>query len=272
MRYIGGGGKEHGCLFCTRLASDDDVASLILHRGEHFFTIMNLFPYNTGHVMIVPNEHQPDLDNLSNASLSEIALFLPVVTRALKRVLHCQGFNIGLNIGSVAGAGVAEHLHQHVVPRWEGDANFMPILARTTVIPEMIPVTYAKIRAELVRELDDAASFECVVIDSEEQGSVWLNDGRIPTFRCDSEKPVWQTAVDELGTSDAEILGWSGPSSSINSTALPGLIVRSGVSLTERGWIKFSLEGSDDSSLSLESQGTIHRLRTLLHEWPTPNS
>lgn len=143
MRYIGGDADEAGCIFCNRLTANDDVASLIVHRGEHCFAIMNLYPYNTGHVMIVPNTHVANIDELTAETLTEMALLLPVLTRALRRVLNCDGFNIGLNIGSVAGAGVADHLHEHVVPRWEGDANFMPIIGDTMVLPELIPATYA---------------------------------------------------------------------------------------------------------------------------------
>lgn len=143
MRYIGGDAGEAGCIFCNRLTANDDVASLIVHRGEHCFAIMNLYPYNTGHVMIVPNTHVANIDELTAETLTEMALLLPVLTRALRRVLNCDGFNIGLNIGSVAGAGVADHLHEHVVPRWEGDANFMPIIGDTMVLPELIPATYA---------------------------------------------------------------------------------------------------------------------------------
>src|SRR5690606_12213301 len=120
----------------------------IVHRGESAFLIMNLFPYNTGHLMIVPNEHVASPEAASEAAIQGMAALLPPTLRALRRVLTCDGFNVGFNIGDVAGAGVAGHLHQHIVPRWKGDANFMPILASTMVLPELIPVTYAKVRAE----------------------------------------------------------------------------------------------------------------------------
>jgi diadenosine tetraphosphate (Ap4A) HIT family hydrolase len=135
------------------LAADNDVASLILHRGEHAFAILNLFPYNTAHLMLVPNAHVASPVDAPPEALTEIALLLPPTLQALSRALGCQGFNVGLNVGAVAGAGMAEHLHQHVVPRWTGDANFMPIVAATMVLPELLPVTYAKVRAELEREL-----------------------------------------------------------------------------------------------------------------------
>ena len=160
MNYISGGAKESGCIFCNRLHADDDVASLILHRANHAFVIMNLFPYNTGHVMIVPNAHVDSPEALDPASLAEMSSVLPIVLRAIRRVLTCQGFNIGMNVGAIAGAGVAEHLHEHVVPRWQGDANFMPILGSAMVIPELIPVTYAKLRAEIHREAHAARTAE----------------------------------------------------------------------------------------------------------------
>ena len=138
MRYIGGGAREDGCIFCNRLAADDDAASLILHRGEHAFVIMNLFPYNTGHVMVVPNTHAADLEQLDESTVVEMATLLPRLLAALRLDLACDGFNIGLNLGSVAGAGVAEHLHQHVVPRWATDANFFPIIAKTKALPQLL--------------------------------------------------------------------------------------------------------------------------------------
>lgn len=211
MRYIGGDAKEDGCIFCNRLRAGNDVASLILQRSANAFVIMNLFPYNTGHVMIVPNEHVADLDDLSVDAAIDMALLAPRVTRALRRVLACAGFNLGLNIGDVAGAGVAAHLHQHVVPRWVGDANFMPILASTMVIPELIPVTYAKIRAELQRELTQNAT--CTVVALSEDGqSVLLHSGRLPRATAREDEPIWKAALGVLrdGVTDARIAGWAG--------------------------------------------------------------
>ncbi|MEX2425492.1 MAG: HIT domain-containing protein [Thermomicrobiaceae bacterium] len=149
MRYVSGESRDASCIFCTRPAIDDDVEALILHRSAHAYVIMNLYPYNSGHVMVVPYQHAPDLTELPGEINHDLWDLIPWVTTALKRVLRCDGFNIGLNLGGVAGAGVSEHLHIHVVPRWEGDANFMPILANTMVLPELMPVSYAKIRAEL---------------------------------------------------------------------------------------------------------------------------
>ncbi len=151
MGYIGGP-KEAGCIFCDKPAAADDRANLILHRGQHAFVIMNLFPYNTGHVMIVPYTHTATLDHLPANALAEMTRLLPWIVALLERILRPAGFNIGLNIGEVAGAGIATHLHMHVVPRWTGDANFMPLLANTMVMPELIPITQAKILAEIARQ------------------------------------------------------------------------------------------------------------------------
>lgn len=208
MAYVGGGAKEPGCVFCNRLRADQDVASLILHRGEHAFVIMNLFPYNTGHVMIVPNDHVDSPEGASQESLAEMASLLPPLLRAARRVLGCHGFNIGINVGSIAGAGVAEHLHEHVVPRWNGDANFMPILGSAMVIPELIPVTYAKLRAELARELDAARLAEAVVVDETRERIGKIGDGWRITVALDEAKPVWRLLLDALP--GAMIAGWAG--------------------------------------------------------------
>ena len=160
MPYVVDGGARAGCIFCNRLDEEDDVGSLILHRGDRAFVIMNLFPYNTGHVMIVPNEHVSSPEIAESESLAAVAALEGPVLRALRRSLSCDGFNLGLNVGAIAGAGVTDHMHQHVVPRWVGDANFMPILASTVVLPELIPVTYAKTRAEIGRELGIGAEVD----------------------------------------------------------------------------------------------------------------
>lgn len=150
MGYIGGP-KGSSCIFCDALSAGDDRARLILHRGQHTFVIMNLYPYNTGHLMIVPYSHTADLAALPTETLTEMTTLLPWLTTLLGRVLRPAGFNAGLNLGEVAGAGIAAHLHMHIVPRWAGDANFMPVLAHTAVLPELLPVTAAKLRGEIAR-------------------------------------------------------------------------------------------------------------------------
>jgi ATP adenylyltransferase len=213
MRYVAGAHCEAGCIFCNRLAEQDDVRSLILYRGERAFVIMNLYPYNTGHLMIVPNAHIASPEDTEPEVLHEMAVLRGPVLRALRRALSPDGFNLGLNVGAPAGAGVADHLHEHVVPRWQGDANFMPILASTMVMPELIPVTYAKIRAELAAEIEDGdRAADLVIVDA---GSHVLLDamGRLPQVMPRSDGPIWRAAIreaQERGAAEVELLGWAG--------------------------------------------------------------
>lgn len=217
MQYVGGGTKETGCIFCNRIADSDDVSSLILHRSANAIIIMNLFPYNTGHVMIVPIVHIDTPESCDPAALSDMGNLLAPTLRALRRVLSCHGFNVGMNVGSIAGAGVAEHIHEHVVPRWNGDANFMPIIGSAMIIPELIPVSYAKIRAELQRELNPGTSHRMsVVLLDPSREHVWIGpDGKLPTASIAPQLPCWKTAVllcAELGV-EAVPAGWAGPAS-----------------------------------------------------------
>ncbi len=188
MRYVSGETRDASCIFCTKPASGDDVEQLILHRSTHAFVIMNLYPYNSGHVMVVPYRHAAALEELPAEVNEDLWSLIPWVTTGLKRVFRCDGFNVGLNLGSVAGAGVSEHLHIHVVPRWEGDANFMPILANTMVLPELIPVTYAKIRAE----------FELGAWTSRDQQPVVPQAGAIPVLPARKAVALRRTADGSL--------------------------------------------------------------------------
>jgi ATP adenylyltransferase len=185
---------------------------------------MNLYPYNTGHVMVVPYAHVADLSLLDAGARDEMMELLAWVTTALRRTLNCAGFNIGLNVGSVAGAGVAQHLHIHVVPRWEGDANFMPILANTMVLPELIPVTYAKLRAELEVSLLGKPEERALVPQAgaivyvPSEGKVALRlakDGLfvLPKGHVEPGEAAWQTAIREIDEEmgmHAEIVAWAG--------------------------------------------------------------
>src|SRR5215204_7503017 len=212
MRYVAGADREEGCIFCNRLAEQDDVQSLILHRGERAFVIMNLYPYNTGHLMIVPNAHVASPEDAEAAALHEMAELRGPVLRAIRRALSPDGFNLGLNVGAPAGAGVADHLHQHVVPRWRGDANFMPILASTMVMPELIPATYAKTRAELERELLGVQHVTAVIL-SDDDGVILLRDGALPTASAAEHEPLWRSALDLAMdvAATVEFVGWAGP-------------------------------------------------------------
>lgn len=216
MDYISGGSREAGCVFCNRYHASDDRAALILHRGTDCFVIMNLFPYSTGHLMIVPNEHVARPEAAESAALHEMANLLPICVAAIRRAMNCDGFNVGMNLGAVAGAGVADHLHEHVVPRWTGDANFMPLLASTAVLPELIPVTYAKLRAELERARNTVVRL-LVLDESARNLLVERRSGtpRLPAALLEETTPVWRAAVEMLAMHGirAIVVDWAGVSS-----------------------------------------------------------
>lgn len=212
MAYVGGDVREPGCVFCNRLSSDRDVDSLIVYRTDSTFVILNLYPYNTGHVMIVPNAHVRDLAAIEPSTLAEMADLAAVITTALRRILDCDGFNLGMNIGSAAGAGIAEHVHQHIVPRWNGDANFMPIVGSTKVLPETLPATYAKIRAEFCRARSASPTATAVIFDPD-LTMVLLDRTGLPVAPLDPESAVWPSLVQALGKhfGTLQIAGWAGP-------------------------------------------------------------
>ncbi|MFC4060358.1 HIT family protein [Planomonospora corallina] len=132
-----GSGPEDGCPFCEipKLADED---GLIVARGELVYAVLNLYPYNSGHLMICPYRHTADYADLSPAETAEFSDFTRRALSALRKASGAQGFNVGMNLGGVAGAGIAAHLHQHVVPRWGGDTNFMPVVGRTKVLPQLL--------------------------------------------------------------------------------------------------------------------------------------
>jgi ATP adenylyltransferase len=144
MEFIGGGLK--GCVFCTLPKDGDDVASLILRRGKHTFVVMNRYPYNNGHMMIAPFRHVVEPGELTSAEQLELMTHLDLSIKALQKTMKPAGFNLGANVGRASGAGF-EHLHFHIVPRWDGDTNFMPILGEAKVIPEYLETTYRKLRS-----------------------------------------------------------------------------------------------------------------------------
>jgi ATP adenylyltransferase len=134
----------------TRIAqSSDDEANYVIVRDRSCFALLNKYPYNGGHLMVVPYKEVPDLNGLTEEELADLWKLVRCCTNALTAVMKPDGFNIGINLGKVAGAGIAEHLHIHVVPRWNGDTNFMPVLANTTVLPEALKEIAGKLRAEL---------------------------------------------------------------------------------------------------------------------------
>ncbi|MGQ9553693.1 MAG: HIT family protein [Anaerolineae bacterium] len=140
MAYLVGA-KVDGCILCQKLAENADEANLVVHRGKHSFIVLNLYPYNNGHLMVVPNRHVPSLENLDAEELLDLMMMVNLALAALRNSMSPGGFNIGVNLGKAAGAGIDGHVHVHVVPRWQGDTNFMPVLAETRVIPESLPDT-----------------------------------------------------------------------------------------------------------------------------------
>ena len=142
------GYKKWDCLFCGLNSSKDERQNLIICKNEHSFVVMNLFPYNVGHVMIAPYRHTAAFELLINDELKCINMSLQKMIAVLKKVYNPDGFNIGMNLGRAAGAGVAEHLHYHIVPRWTGDANFMQIVGDTKVISLNVEKEYDKIKKE----------------------------------------------------------------------------------------------------------------------------
>ena len=146
LEYVKDAGKasERGCIFCA--ARDGNYDSLLLHRGEHTLTMLNKYPYNNGHLMVAPRRHIAELEAMTEAESLEVFKLLGHAIKVMKRLFNPQGFNVGLNIGRSAGAGIADHLHWHIVPRWDGDTNFMPVLADVKVIPEHLLNTLSTLR------------------------------------------------------------------------------------------------------------------------------
>jgi ATP adenylyltransferase len=148
MAYIRGENKPEDdsageCPFCRIGASSDDEAVLVVHRGETAYVVLNLYPYAPGHLMVCPYRHVADYTDLDDAETAELAAFTKAAMRTIRQVSGAHGFNVGMNQGAAAGAGIAAHLHQHVVPRWVGDQNFMPIIGRTKTLPQLLTETRA---------------------------------------------------------------------------------------------------------------------------------
>lgn len=137
---------EDGCIFCDLPGREDDERTLILTRERLAFVILNRFPYNPGHLMIAPFRHEGDLAGLTDDELRETSALVRRSVHVIRDAWDPNGYNVGMNLGRVAGAGVPGHLHWHVVPRWDGDSNFMPVIGQTKVLPELLEETYAKLR------------------------------------------------------------------------------------------------------------------------------
>jgi ATP adenylyltransferase len=137
---------EEGCIFCAKPAEEDDERNLIVHRGERCFVILNLFPYTNGHMMIAPFEHVAALQDVDAETIAEMMALAQQGMRALEDAYAPHGYNVGFNQGRVAGAGVEHHIHMHVVPRWGGDTNFMPVLGDTRVLPQSLEDSFAALR------------------------------------------------------------------------------------------------------------------------------
>ncbi len=153
MTYINQAGSDgEGCIFCTKPQHDpaQDAEQLIVYRGERCFVMMNLYPYNTGHLLIAPYEHLSSLEYLPVETTAEVMLLAQRCQTAIRQAMNPDGFNLGINEGKVAGAGFAGHVHLHLVPRWNGDTNFMPVIGAVKVMPEFLQQTYEKIRAHLL--------------------------------------------------------------------------------------------------------------------------
>jgi ATP adenylyltransferase len=140
MAYIRGEAKSDDCPFCV-IPTMPDADGLIVHRGSAAYAVLNLFPYNSGHLMLVPYRHISGYEELTLEETADIADLTQHAIRAVRHAAGAHGFNVGMNLGTVAGAGIAAHLHQHLVPRWGGDTNFMPVVGHTKVLPQLLPET-----------------------------------------------------------------------------------------------------------------------------------
>jgi ATP adenylyltransferase len=149
-RYVASAAKVEGCVFCRAVASQDDVQTLVVWRGKKNFVILNRYPYTSGHIMVVPYEHQADLKALDPETLGEMMALVQRVQRAFETLYRPDGYNLGMNLGRAAGAGIADHLHMHVLPRWMGDTNFMTTVGETRVQPEELETTYERLRKALL--------------------------------------------------------------------------------------------------------------------------
>jgi ATP adenylyltransferase len=146
VEYIQSADEQEGCVFCGALAGDDE-AGHVVHRGKRAFVVLNKYPYASGHLMVAPNRHEGEFGDLEDDEALELHQLAAAGLAALAETMRPQGFNVGWNLGRIAGAGVVDHVHLHVVPRWAGDTNFMPVLADVKVLPEALEATRRKLAA-----------------------------------------------------------------------------------------------------------------------------
>ena len=153
MKYISSADKQPGCAFCEALKKEDSAENLIVHRGKNSLIILNKYPYTSGHLMVAPLVHVANIEELDAETGNEIFQLITHSTTTLKMVYQPEGFNIGANLGQAAGAGIPGHLHFHIVPRWNGDTNYMSTIGEIRVIPEDIEITYKRIKEQLQNSL-----------------------------------------------------------------------------------------------------------------------
>ncbi len=151
--------KSDKCIFCEHITENNDEKNLILLRGNYCFIMLNLYPYNNGHLMIIPYSHKANLIDLSHEECIEMMFLAQICIEALQKVMKPHGFNLGMNIGTSAGAGIADHIHLHIVPRWEGDSNFMLVFGETKIISEDLSSTYRKIHPVIKNLYEEKKKF-----------------------------------------------------------------------------------------------------------------
>ena len=147
LEYVSSANEQTGCVFCRAAAAPDDLDALVVHRGETVFVLLNRFPYSSGHLMVAPIRHVGSFCELTAEEAAEIHALSSRAIEVLTTLFEPHGFNVGWNLGRNAGAGVVDHIHEHIVPRWQGDTNFMPVLADVRVIPEHLAATHARVEA-----------------------------------------------------------------------------------------------------------------------------
>ena len=158
MAYVKTARQPVACIFCLPRSTRRDAARLVLHRGRHGFVMMNRYPYNSGHLLVAPYAHVKDLERLSAEQALDLLRMTNRSIQVLREMIGPEGFNLGLNLGQVSGAGIEAHVHIHIVPRWNGDTNFMSLLAETRVIPEHLRATYRKLRKTFGKSVPRAAA------------------------------------------------------------------------------------------------------------------